>query len=439
MSFYNFGWAEDTLATARNKSAGKPVANNTRLFKRGDDSIAVRLHSTDVVTMHRDGTYTLAAGGYHTVTTSDRIRGFSPAKLLSERGEWFIRLEPSASDPRPEQVNRSVPKPFTATDPGAEPVKSELGCQAGTMIGHDHVNEPVRIFRKDMREDDVIVEGDAEGSEYSFITVERSWTSWTFYGEDAYSYQCKEWSDPEADRTNVKYEQCPHCKVFDVEHEAWRMQMHGVRWGRKFDQQTGYATYRKMLDEFGSMEAWQDAYIADFRARREYLKADREWEERNRVPFFDGITVNEDGYAPRLRKDGPSPAKLRRHQREVERVKKAIDKYVDGFIAALKQGMPMPSGGDCWFCCMVDSDGKTWGDMGDNDHLWNHIEERYYVPSLAVNALRERGYKDVGIMLWLDMNPDMNTMGKTDGRYDGVRRDIRSYMRKRLVPNAPTN
>jgi hypothetical protein len=29
-------------------------------------------------------------------------------------------------------------------------------------------------------------------------------------------------------------------------------------------------------------------------------------------------------------------------------------------------------------------------------------------------------------------------MGKPEGRYDGVKRDLVKYMRKRLVPTAPT-
>jgi hypothetical protein len=121
--------------------------------------------------------------------------------------------------------------------------------------------------------------------------------------------------------------------------------------------------------------------------------------------------------------------------------------------------MPMPSGGDCWYCALSQDTGRitpTGGGlqpMGDNmptvhedgsttmqanhDHLLNHMEERYYVPSLAVNALRERGYKDVGIYMWLDMDADAGTMGKKDGSYDGVRRDLRKYMVKRLVPTAP--
>ena len=84
-------------------------------------------------------------------------------------------------------------------------------------------------------------------------------------------------------------------------------------------------------------------------------------------------------------------------------------------------------------------DGKTWGDMGDNEHLLSHMSERYYVPSLALNALRERGYRDAGIYFWLDMDQDKGTMGKPDGRYDGIKRDLVKYMSKRLIPQAPTS
>ena len=122
-------------------------------------------------------------------------------------------------------------------------------------------------------------------------------------------------------------------------------------------------------------------------------------------------------------------------------MKQRIDKYVDAYIAELRKGMPMPSSGDCWYCLMRDADGKVLGDLSDGgvSHLLAHMEDRYYVPSLAINALRERGYRDVGIMIHLDMNPDTNTMGKPDGTlYDNVKRDIRNYMRKRLIPAAPT-
>ena len=350
---------------------------------------------------------------------------------------------------------------------GDEPVKNDAGCQGGTMVGTDHKDEIVRLtFRSDMREGDELVEVVRESTiggdgQYDTVKVKRSWTSWIFYGEDAQSYQNAEWKA--ADKTDVKYEQCPHCKAFDAEHERWRYWMHGARWGTRFDQQTGYATYREMMDKFhNDKDLWQEAYIADFRARREYIKAEKEWDQRNRIPFYDGIIVDSDGYALRARKNGPSPAKLRRHEREVAKVKKQIDKYVNDFIAELTTGnMPMPGGGDCWYCLMrtnvnernehVESgQGMTWGDMGDNDHLFSHIEEKYYVPSLAVNALRERGYQDTGIYMILDMDPvrpdregsgkmiGTGKMGKAGGRYDNVKRDLVAYMRKRMVPQAPT-
>ena len=172
---------------------------------------------------------------------------------------------------------------------------------------------------------------------------------------------------------------------------------------------------------------------------------------RNRVVFYDGVTVDADGYAPRIRNSGPSPAKLRRHEAAVKRMKGRIDKYVDGYIAALKAGkVSMPGGGDCWYCGMQTTEGTPLGDnmptlhpdgtvknRVNTDHLLSHMSEKYYVPSLAVNALRERGYRDAGIYMWLDMNHEAGTMGRPDGRYDGVKRDMVTYMRKRLVPQAP--
>jgi hypothetical protein len=71
--------ARHIFSTARNPEAGKPLENNTRLHKRGND-YAVRLHSTDVVTIHANGTYTLNTGGWHTATPKARINDYSPAR-----------------------------------------------------------------------------------------------------------------------------------------------------------------------------------------------------------------------------------------------------------------------------------------------------------------------------------------------------------------------
>jgi hypothetical protein len=81
--------AAELLASARNKDNGKPLENNTRLIAMGDD-FAIVLHSTAVVTIHADGTYTLRAGGWRTVTTKDRLNKYSPARVYQHKHEWYL-------------------------------------------------------------------------------------------------------------------------------------------------------------------------------------------------------------------------------------------------------------------------------------------------------------------------------------------------------------
>jgi len=80
--------AATLFETARNKDAGKPIGNNTRLMKRGND-FAIRLHETDVVTIHENDTYTLKTDGWYTVTTKDRINRYSPAHVAQMNWLWY--------------------------------------------------------------------------------------------------------------------------------------------------------------------------------------------------------------------------------------------------------------------------------------------------------------------------------------------------------------
>ena len=77
------------FSTAKDKHAGKLLGNNTRLIKRGDD-YAVRLHYTNVVTIHPNGTYTLRSGGWQTVTTKRRINQFSPVGIYQKDFVWYM-------------------------------------------------------------------------------------------------------------------------------------------------------------------------------------------------------------------------------------------------------------------------------------------------------------------------------------------------------------
>jgi hypothetical protein len=78
----------DNLLTGRNRDRRK-VGNNTYAERRGDD-IAIRLHSTDVVTWHPDGSCTLDSGGWATVTTKDRINTWSPVDVWLKKGRWMV-------------------------------------------------------------------------------------------------------------------------------------------------------------------------------------------------------------------------------------------------------------------------------------------------------------------------------------------------------------
>jgi len=74
-------------------------------------------------------------------------------------------------------------------------------------------------------------------------------------------------------------------------------------------------------------------------------------------------------------------SKTKHDARQKER--KACNRYAHDFTAALMAGqVPAPSGGDCWACCKII--GNT-----DGQHIRDHIEEKYYVPRLLVNACEE--------------------------------------------------
>jgi hypothetical protein len=71
-------------------SRRRKLDNNTYLEQSGED-YAIRLHSTNVVTHHTDGSVTLNSGGWRTVTTKDRMNKFqSLARVYSERGVWIV-------------------------------------------------------------------------------------------------------------------------------------------------------------------------------------------------------------------------------------------------------------------------------------------------------------------------------------------------------------
>ena len=71
-------------------------------------------------------------------------------------------------------------------------------------------------------------------------------------------------------------------------------------------------------------------------------------------------------------------------------LRKRVKQYVKEFITALREGkIDPPSEADCWYC-YFQKDGKSLGDATNNhEHILNHVKEKYFVPSLLVNALND--------------------------------------------------
>lgn len=330
-----FSEFEEFLKRGRNRTE-RPIANNTRARIVDENTIAIRLHTTDIALLHRQGTAQLFSGGWRTITTKDRILAFTPAKLEQVKGIWYMQRPPNPNDPRPFPYppSRLIPKPYVPVYPGPEPERNE---------------------------------GEEEWNHYHRIT-------------------------------------------------AWRTAKNSADSGRL------------LLDRFGGYDEWEAAYLSEFRKVREQRKELIAWEERNRVEFFEGIVINSEGY-PTGKLRAPKASKI-------EKEKRRVNKFVAYCISQLEKGnVPMPSGGDCWYCAMIDENGKPLGDSVENsEHLDSHIKEKYVVPSMLINAMREHGYRDAGIGIMLGMEPDENRMGGRHMIKDTVTRSLRAYLYRRLIP-----
>jgi hypothetical protein len=87
---------QEALELVRHAGTGKlmeqkKIGNNTWARLLEDESVAVRLHGTDVVTFMPDGRVKLDSGGWRTVTTKARMNEHARAvRVYSERGRWFV-------------------------------------------------------------------------------------------------------------------------------------------------------------------------------------------------------------------------------------------------------------------------------------------------------------------------------------------------------------
>lgn len=111
-------------------------------------------------------------------------------------------------------------------------------------------------------------------------------------------------------------------------------------------------------------------------------------ENKNRV-YQDGMYFELEPcgtYVPKNLAEGPEDTRYQR---------KLIRAYADAFVKAFVAGeVKAPNGGDCWYCLMKTQDeGKPLGEAtGNKDHINQHIEEHYYVPSLLARAVEVKSH-----------------------------------------------
>lgn len=85
--------AEAVLMVRGKRNANRrKVGNNTYAEILSDGSVGIMLHSTYVVKIHPDNTYTLNSGGWQTLTTKDRINQYSPVRVYQRKYEWFVKI-----------------------------------------------------------------------------------------------------------------------------------------------------------------------------------------------------------------------------------------------------------------------------------------------------------------------------------------------------------
>lgn len=132
--------------------------------------------------------------------------------------------------------------------------------------------------------------------------------------------------------------------------------------------------------------------------------------------FFDGLKIR-----------GKKILNPKKHDKKKQKNKNALDRKIKNYAKAFresieKNGLSMPSGGDCWGCCMKDQHGKT---AFGTDHLIQHLEENYFVPSLVANAIQSAGY-----------NPGFWFLDFAEKRnLDRFEDFVKKYLRKNLITN----
>jgi len=93
--------AQSLMETARDKSKGKPIANNTRLYESSTTSHLchhiIKLHGNIIMEIYSNH-IKLYDGGWKTVTTKARLNQFGMWSVYQKDFDWYVIVDGKHED-----------------------------------------------------------------------------------------------------------------------------------------------------------------------------------------------------------------------------------------------------------------------------------------------------------------------------------------------------
>lgn len=164
--------------------------------------------------------------------------------------------------------------------------------------------------------------------------------------------------------------------------------------------------------------------------------------------YQDGLTLtpSEDTFTITYANGEKPPTK-----KAMTKLNRSITTYVNGYLKTLNAcDLDQPGPGDCFYCqgdagLIPETQFGTLSPDGtmtpgiSSDHLLSHIEEKYYVPSLLVNAIREIPVSQVALWhIQNKMSPEQEPKRpEEDANWNSIatlqiKRTLTRYLRRKL-------
>lgn len=147
------------------------------------------------------------------------------------------------------------------------------------------------------------------------------------------------------------------------------------------------------------------------------------------IVFADGMVWHPDGTIT----GGLDITEATRKQDHARKVKRDVRRYIDAItpeqIIQLWEG---GTTGDCLFCQLTSNPANDGQDLG-GDHLELHLEEGYFMASLAYTAIRAQGYRDPSVIMWMIYHDAQRGRVSTD-----LTQALSKYLKKHLIKGLAT-